>query len=59
MQGSAAYDMATQQTDRSSEAKQFSVLLVEDDMCTRTLVASLLNKCSYKGVQTRWPPRMP
>lgn len=41
--------MATQQTTTSEVSGQFTVLLVEDDMCTRTLVASLLTKCSYKG----------
>ncbi len=33
--------------------KLFTVLLVEDDTCTRTLVASLLGKCNYKGESVR------
>lgn len=49
--------LATQQTD--TQVKEFSVLLVEDDMCTRTLVASLLTKCSYKGALLGVPGACP
>lgn len=53
--GNTAPDMATHSAAGTAELarKQFTVLLVEDDTCTRTLVASLLGKCNYKGEPVR------